>query len=129
MIRSISHRGALLGALVGAMLLVTACTPDTTRGRVEQDFAATFSNQYAQSLQLMVKPAKRPRVTSTVCHCGTNLKQDSGPGTWSCEIKYIGADGKRHDDTWVGAGPSRSRTRRPLAARTRATSRAKSSAQ
>ena len=101
MIRSIPRRATVLGALAAAGLLVTACTPDTTRGRVEQDFAATFSNQYAQSLQRQGKPATRPRVTSTVCHSGTNLKADSGPGTWSCEIKYIGADRKRHDETWV----------------------------
>jgi len=101
MIRSVSRRAAVLATLGAAVLLLTACTPDTTRGRVEHDFAATFSNQYAQSLQRQGKPATRPKVTSTVCHSGTNLKKDSGPGTWSCEIKYTGPDGRRHDDNWV----------------------------
>ena len=101
MIRSIPRRAAIMGAVAGAVLLVTPCTPDATRGRVEHDFATTFSNQYAQSLQRQGKPATRPKVTSTVCHSGTNLKADSGPGTWSCEIKYTGADGKAHDDNWV----------------------------
>ena len=101
MLRSPHPRVLALVAVAAAALLVAACTPDTTRGRVEHDFATTFSNQYAQSLQRQGKPAKRPKVTSTVCHSGTNLKNDSGPGTWSCEIKYVGADGKRHDDNWV----------------------------
>src|SRR5919112_967838 len=100
MLRSIRRRAAILGALA-CLALVSACTPDATRGRIEHDFATTFSNQYAQSLQRQGKPATRPKVTSTVCHSGTNLKADSGPGTWSCEIKYIGADGKSHDDNWV----------------------------
>src|SRR3954469_25323907 len=104
MIRSIRRRAGVLGALAGVLLLVTACTPDATRGRVEHDFATTFSNQYAQSLQRQGRPATRPRVTSTVCHSGTNLKADSGPGTWSCEIKYIGADGNTHDGTFVELG-------------------------
>src|SRR3954469_20315633 len=95
------RRVAAVAVVGGAGLLSAACTPDTTRGRVEHDFAATFSNQYAQSLQRQGKPVKRPQITSTVCHSGTNLKVDSGPGTWSCEIKYVGADGKRHDDNWV----------------------------
>src|SRR5436190_16642895 len=95
------HRLILAGLFAAVVLTVAACTPDTTRGRVEHDFATTFSNQYAQSLQRQGRPATRPRVTSTVCHSGTNLKADSGPGTWSCEIKYVGADGRRHDDNWV----------------------------
>ena len=86
--------GALAVALVG-------CTPDTTRGRVEQDFAATFVNQSAQSLQRQGKPTVRPHVLSTVCHNSTNQKRDSGPGSWGCEIKYIAPDGKRHDDQWL----------------------------
>ena len=92
-------RSALL--LVAGAVALAGCTPDTTRGRVEQDFAHTFVNQYAQSLQRQGKRPVRPKVTSTVCHSGTNLKADSGPGTWSCEIKYVGADGKRHDENWV----------------------------
>jgi hypothetical protein len=86
---------------VGLALVVVGCTPDTTRGRVEADFAQTFSNQYAQSLQRQGKPVARPKVLSTVCHNGTNLKQDSGPGSWGCEIKYRTPDGKRHDDQWL----------------------------
>ena len=101
MMRSARPRALALAAIATAALLLAACTPDTTRGRVEHDFATTFANQYAQSLQRQGKPPKRPQITSTVCHSGTNLKVDSGPGTWSCEIKYVGADGKRHDENWV----------------------------
>ena len=101
MMRSVRRHAAALTIAAGAAVLLAACTPDTTRGRVEHDFAGTFANQYAQSLQRQGKRPVRPKVTSTVCHSGTNLKQDSGPGTWSCEIKYVGADGKRHDENWV----------------------------
>lgn len=98
------HRLRRLGALAAiaaASVAIAGCTPDTTRGRVEQDFARTFSNQYAQSLQRQGKPVARPKMLSIVCHNGTNLKQDSGPGSWGCEIKYRTPDGKRHDDQWL----------------------------
>ena len=94
------RRAICLLAAATAIGLV-GCTPDTTRGRVEQDFAHTFSNQYAQSLQRQGKPIVRPKVLSTVCHNGTNQKQDSGPGSWACEIKYLTPDGKKHDDGWL----------------------------
>jgi predicted small secreted protein len=88
-------------ALLATAVLLSGCTPDTTRGRVEDDFAQTFSNQYAQSLQRQGKPVARPRVTSTECHNGTNLKADSGPGSWACEIKYVAPDGKKVDEQWL----------------------------
>ena len=97
--RLLRARRALI--LVAGAVVLAGCTPDTTRGRMEQDFAHTFANQYAQSLQRQGKPATPPKVVSTVCHNGSNLKQDSGPGTWSCEIKYTAPDGKAHDDGWV----------------------------
>jgi hypothetical protein len=94
-------RFVVLLAAAASALVLGGCVPDTTRGRVENDFANTFSNQYAQSLQRQGKPVVRPKISSTVCHSGTNLKQDSGPGSWSCEIKYVGADSKQHDEGWV----------------------------
>jgi hypothetical protein len=51
-------------------LELAGCTPDTTRARMEHDFAGTFVNQYAQSLQRQGKPVVRPAVTSTECHNG-----------------------------------------------------------
>src|SRR3954462_14141724 len=101
MIRSIRRRAGVLGALAGGLLLGPACPPDATRARVEHDFATTFSNQYAQSLQRQGKPVQRPKITSTPCPNGPNLKDDSGPGSWSCEIKYVGAGGKRQDEVWL----------------------------
>jgi hypothetical protein len=98
-VRTVRRAGAL--AAVGAALILVGCTPDTTRGRVEGDFAQTFANQYAQALQREGKPVARPKVLSTVCHNSTNLKQDSGPGSWGCEIRYTTPDGKRHDDQWL----------------------------
>ena len=94
-------KSAALAALCVLAVLLVGCTPDTTRGRVEQDFSQTFVNQYAQSLQRQGKPVARPKVQSTVCHNSTNQKQDSGPGSWGCEIKYATSDGKHHDDQWL----------------------------
>jgi hypothetical protein len=88
-------------ALAGAALALAGCTPDTTRGRVEQDFSSTFVNQYAQSLQRQGKPTVRPKVVSTDCHNSTNLKADSGPGSWGCEIKYVVRNGKPKDENWL----------------------------
>src|SRR3954451_19324858 len=95
------RRLGVLATVAAASLVITGCTPDTTRGRVEQDFAQTFANQYAQSLQRQGKPVARPKIQSTVCHNGTNQKADSGPGSWACEIKYVTPDGKSHDDMWL----------------------------
>jgi hypothetical protein len=94
-------RFLVLAALAAIALSLSACVPDTTRGRVENDFAVTFSNQYAQSLQRQGKPVVRPKISSTTCHSGTNLTQDSGPGTWTCEIKYSVPGAKPADENWV----------------------------
>ncbi|NUT56968.1 MAG: hypothetical protein HOQ03_13440 [Thermoleophilia bacterium] len=76
-------------ALAAAALTLGACTPDTTRGRVENDIAATFSNQYAQSLQRQGKPVVRPKISSTECHNGTNPSKDAGPGSWDGELRRL----------------------------------------
>jgi hypothetical protein len=81
--------------------LLTGCVPDTTRGRVEHDVAATFSNQYAQSQQLQGKGRRHPKVASIECHSSVNTKVDSGPGGWPCEIKYTDADAHHQDDTFL----------------------------
>jgi hypothetical protein len=75
-------------ALAAIGIGATACTPDTTRGRVEYDVPETFANAYALSEQLQGKPATRPDVTSTECHSSINLTQDSGPGSWNCDLAY-----------------------------------------
>jgi hypothetical protein len=79
--------------LGGVAFSSTACTPDTTRGRVEHDVPLTFANAFATSQQLQGKPVTKPDVTSTECHSSINLKEDSGPGSWDCEMKYT-VDGK-----------------------------------
>lgn len=88
----ITHRlGSLLatGAAVASIALGTsACTPDTTRARVEHDVPVSFANSYAFSEQLQGNPATRPDVTSTECHSSVNPDQDSGPGSWNCDLTY-----------------------------------------
>jgi len=83
------------GAAVAAIgLVASGCTPDTTRARVEHDVPVSFANAYALSEHLQGKPATRPDVTSTECHSSVNPKQDSGPGSWDCELTYT-VDGKQ----------------------------------
>jgi hypothetical protein len=89
----ITHRrvGSLLtigAALAAVGLGASACTPDTTRARVENDVPTSFANSYALSEQLQGKPVTRPDVTSTECHSSVNHTQDSGPGGWSCDLSY-----------------------------------------
>jgi hypothetical protein len=81
-------------ALAALGLGATACTPDTTRARVENDVPETFANSYALSEQLQGKPATRPDVTSTECHSSVNPTQDSGPGSWNCDLTYA-VDGRQ----------------------------------
>src|SRR3954464_7668480 len=89
-ISSIVATGAAVAAVgIGA----SACTPDTTRARVETDVPQTFANSFALSEQLQGNPAVRPQVTSTECHSSVNPKQDSGPGAWNCALGYT-VDGK-----------------------------------
>ena len=84
-----------VGAAVAAVALgASACTPDTTRARVENDVPQSFANSYALSQQLQGKPATRPEVTSTECHSSVNPKEDSGPGSWQCDLSYT-VDGKQ----------------------------------
>ena len=83
------------GAAVAAIgLVASGCTPDTTRARVEHDVPVSFANAYALSEHLQGKPATRPDVTSTECHSSVNPTQDSGPGSWACDLTYT-VDGKQ----------------------------------
>lgn len=75
-------------AVVAVGLGTSACTPDTTRARVENDVPQSFANSYALSEQLQGHPAVRPDITSTECHSSINKKEDSGPGSWDCELSY-----------------------------------------
>ena len=82
------------GATVAAIVLGTsACTPDTTRARVEHDVPVSFANSYALSEKLQGKQVTRPDVTSTECHSSVNPAQDSGPGSWNCDLNYT-VDGR-----------------------------------
>ena len=90
-----------IACVSAAGLALTACTPDTTRERVQQDVAATFTNSYETSLALQRKPVKAPTMQSTECHSSVNKTADSGPGSWGCELKYLDDAGKKHDDFFV----------------------------
>ena len=83
--RSLIATGA---AVVAIALGASACTPDTTRARVENDVPRTFANSYALSEQLQGEPPTRPDVTSAECHSSVNSEQDSGPGGWNCDLTY-----------------------------------------
>jgi len=82
-------RNAATAATVGVIALTAAaCTPDTTRARVEADVPPTFAKAYAVSEQLQGHGVVQPHVTKTECHSSVNTLQDSGPGSWDCELAY-----------------------------------------
>lgn len=87
----------VVGAALGLVAVTgSACTPDTTRGRVESDVPATFAQSFALSEQLQGHHPVKPDVTATECHSSVNTKADSGPGSWDCTMTYK-VDGKSHD--------------------------------
>src|SRR3954469_10129980 len=79
---------ALFAAVAAVAFGTSACTPDTTRARVEHDVPLSFAHPYALSEQLQGHQAVTPKVTSTECHSSTNTKVDSGPGSWGCDLTY-----------------------------------------
>jgi|SRR4051812_1770454 len=79
---------ALFAAVAAVAFGTSACTPDTTRARVEHDVPLSFAHAYALSEQLQGHQAVTPKVTSTECHSSTNTKVDSGPGSWGCDLTY-----------------------------------------
>src|ERR687890_90770 len=74
----------------------SACTPDTTRARVENDVPTSFVHAYTLSEQLQGQKPVTPRVTSTECHSSVNTQEDSGPGSWGCDLSYV-LDAKRKE--------------------------------
>jgi hypothetical protein len=84
-------------ALAAAVALTaSACTPDTTRGRVENDVPPSFAHAYALSEELQGHPAVTPTISSSECHSSINTTADSGPGSWGCDIGYTAAGKKKH---------------------------------
>lgn len=92
-----SLRKTLTALLAGGLAVgcFSACTPDTTRARIEHDVPRTFAHAYSLSEQLQGRPAVTPRVTSTECHSSVNQKQDAGPGSWGCDLAYSVAGKQR----------------------------------
>jgi len=80
----------LAAGLTAGVIAMTAsaCTPDTTRGRVEADVPQTFAKAYALSERLQGHGAVTPKIDSTECHSSINTKEDSGPGSWNCDLAY-----------------------------------------
>ena len=93
-----SYRKGLTALVAGGLAVgcFTACTPDTTRARIENDVPTTFAHAYSLSEQLQGQPGETPEVTSTECHSSVNQKQDAGPGSWSCDLSYRVA-GRKHE--------------------------------
>jgi hypothetical protein len=84
-------------ALASAVAVgASACTPDTTRARVEHDVRTSFVQAYKLSEQLQGHRTVTPRVTSTECHSSVNTQEDSGPGSWGCDLSYV-LDAKRKE--------------------------------
>ncbi|MGH3314511.1 MAG: hypothetical protein ACRDO0_00050 [Nocardioidaceae bacterium] len=97
-----TKRILLPGAVALAVVtVVSGCTPDVTRERVQNDISTTFVHSYKTSQAMQDKPIEAPKLSSTECHNELNKVADAGPGSWSCEIKYTGSNGERHDDEFV----------------------------
>lgn len=77
--------------LSGAGLL-SACSPDANRTRLEQDIQVTFPNAWAVSERLQGRDPVKPAIDSLECHSKISPKTDTGPGAWSCTVTYT-ADG------------------------------------
>ena len=95
------QRVVLVASVSASTIALTSCTPDTTRARVQDDVAATFTNSYETSLALQGKPVQAPTMQSTECHSSVNKTADSGPGSWGCELKYVDPKRKKHDDFFI----------------------------
>jgi hypothetical protein len=98
-----SNKRLVLPAAVvlGLVTVVSGCTPDVTRERVQDDVSTTFVHSYKTSQAMQDEPVEAPRLSSTECHNTLNKVADAGPGSWSCEIKYTDPRGARHDDEFV----------------------------
>jgi hypothetical protein len=91
-----ARTAAFVAIAFSVAMAASACTPDTTRARVEHDVPTSFVHAYTLSEQLQGRQPVSPRVTSTECHSSVNTKEDSGPGSWGCDLSYV-LDGKKKE--------------------------------
>lgn len=76
-----------------AAFTLTACQPDITRQRVEDDMKLDFANQVKLTDAILGKPAPNGLTDSVTCDKGGPSKPDRGPGKdWVCMVTYS-ADG------------------------------------
>ena len=76
---------------VAAALLVSGCTPDVTRQRVESDVSTTYSHQFDLWRTYQGKRAAHLRPTAE-CHRSGEHNGDKGPGSWGCQLAYPDPD-------------------------------------
>ena len=83
--------------LAGAGLL-SACSPDANRARLEHDLRDTVPNAYAVSERLQGHDPVTPVIDSLECHSKISPKTDTGPGAWDCAVTYtVGGASKTID--------------------------------
>ena len=78
---------AVAGLAIAGVL--SGCTPDDTRQRVEADMQVTWANQYKNAQRLQGKPVPASLHDSVSCDKGGPKVPDRGPGKdWICIVHY-----------------------------------------
>lgn len=88
-IRIPRRRLLVLASAIVAATVLTGCTPDDTRQRVEADMTVDWSNQYKNAQRLQHKPVPSSLHDTVSCDKGGPKVPDRGPGKdWICIVRY-----------------------------------------
>lgn len=78
-----------LAAVALAAIIVSGCTPDDTRQRVESDMTVAYANQYKNTQRLLGHPVSTGLKDTVSCDKGGPKVADKGPGKdWICMVHY-----------------------------------------
>lgn len=80
--------------------VLSGCTPDDTRQRVEADMQIDWANQYKNAQRLQQHPVSAGLTDSVSCDKGGPKVPDKGPGKdWICIVKYSDPSNHRTGQT------------------------------
>lgn len=84
-----ARRTFTLAAATLAAIVVSGCTPDDTRQRVESDMTVDYANQYGNAQRLLGHPVSTGLRDTVSCDKGGPKVADKGPGKdWICMVHY-----------------------------------------
>lgn len=87
------RRLAPLAVGIAAAVVISGCTPDDTRQRVEADMQLDWANQYKDARHFEHKPVPAKLNDSVTCDKGGPKVPDRGPGKdWLCTVRYTDPD-------------------------------------